>query len=168
MTRSRGIREPHEPISDKETIIMSTAWKDGLTASAIVIRLRMAGFRRSRSSVCGKLHRLGLMDPAQPKRGQARKVPKPVKEPVLVKSDIGEPKPALADKQGAPIATPEAIDDSMCHWPYGEVGTADFHYCGHPGNPYCPEHARKSRQNKTEKKDALTRRVGSQRGFSNY
>ena len=34
-----------------------------------------------------------------------------------------------------------------CEWPFGEVGTDDFHFCGKktaPGKPYCARHCRRA------------------------
>lgn len=37
------------------------------------------------------------------------------------------------------------ISDKNCRWPLGDVGAADFHFCGtspHDGLPYCKDHAK--------------------------
>lgn len=33
-------------------------------------------------------------------------------------------------ESGAPIGTAD-LKDNHCRWPHGDVGAADFHYCGH-------------------------------------
>jgi GcrA cell cycle regulator len=45
-----------------------------------------------------------------------------------------------------------------CHWPEGDPGDLDFHFCGAPvatpGRPYCEEHERRAYNPKPTKTDA--------------
>jgi len=123
-------------------------WNEGYSASQIA--QQMPG--RTRSMVCGKLHRLGLLGSGlldKPKMPVFRGHPAANVARALPKAPKPEPAPAeLASWVGedGQFATLETIADNQCHWPIGEPGDKDFHYCGHQGKPYCAAHARKGHQ----------------------
>jgi|WetSurMetagenome_2_1015567.scaffolds.fasta_scaffold00693_24 GcrA cell cycle regulator len=55
------------------------------------------------------------------------------------------PKPIVTVEEEPRAADLQLIDlsPSMCRWPLGEPGTAEFHFCGDPredGRPYCRKH----------------------------
>ena len=78
----------------------------------------------SRNAIIGKLHRLGL---------SVARVRKPV--PTLIASEKA-PRAGITIMQLTPYT---------CRWPLGDVGSADFAYCGGvslEGCPYCAEHAK--------------------------
>lgn len=68
-------------------------------------------------------------------------VPKPPKVVAPTAPPVELPPLRLAN--GALIGTMD-LRRSMCRWPYGEVASAAFHYCGHPiaesGRVYCEFH----------------------------
>lgn len=140
-------------------------WSDGFSCSQIAARLGR-GF--TRNSVIGKVHRLGLSGrvtlsrkphpprrtyaarPRQPKslghpwnpvqqlkhepwiRQQEPVIPPDERQPILVRKDDG-------------LHANDKLTETSCRWPCGDVGDADFGFCGHtkvPGLPYCAPHAR--------------------------
>jgi GcrA cell cycle regulator len=58
-----------------------------------------------------------------------------------------EPEPELVDNV-IPLSqrcTILELNESTCHWPVGDPGTADFYFCGGKavtGQPYCAFHCR--------------------------
>lgn len=49
----------------------------------------------------------------------------------------------VAGGAGSPLPSAPSVSFSLCHFPVGEVGEADFHFCAEPvkqGSPYCAEH----------------------------
>ena len=126
-----------------ETIeLLTKFWNEGLSCSTISNRL---GPRFTRNAVIGKVHRLHL----------ARRNPSPppgvgptptislapiVKKPVPVK--LVPPQPARTLHDG-PVTLLD-LGPQMCKWPIGDVGSSDFHFCGHKHDgdgPYCEYHA---------------------------
>lgn len=147
-----------------ETIeLLTKLWNEGLSCSTISNRL---GPRFTRNAVIGKVHRLHLArrNPSPPPGTGRRKVrhqalgegteaaaksarPTPtislapiVKKPVPVK--LVPPQPARTLHDG-PVTLLD-LGPQMCKWPIGDVGSSDFHFCGHKHDgdgPYCEYHA---------------------------
>jgi GcrA cell cycle regulator len=70
----------------------------------------------TKNAVVGKVHRLGL-----PKRLS----------------------PIAAKEPPAEVIRLDGLGMDMCSWPFGEPGTDNFRFCGHPAvseKPYCAEH----------------------------
>ncbi len=101
-------------------------WATGATTSEIGRMLNI-----TKNAVVGKSHRLGLPGRPSPiKREIAKAPPSPTPPPTMVKT----PPPAVVEYDGPP-----------CQWPFGEPGTADFHFCGAPAipdRPYCDKHCK--------------------------
>jgi GcrA cell cycle regulator len=74
---------------------------------------------KSRNSCIGKARRLGLVCKNSP--GGTKKLI----EPVTMPSDT------------AGVSLMELTNDT-CRWPIGDVGAADFHFCGHPPKKDAP------------------------------
>ena len=131
---------------------VSALWKSGLAASLIGEELG-----RSRNSVIGKIHRMGLCNASRPQEIRIRK--KPVYQP--------RPKKPRAAFTPAPedrslIANPDRLHpfdaaipkkqrrqtweltDKTCKFPVGVPGASDFFHCGGrslEGYVYCADHA---------------------------
>jgi GcrA cell cycle regulator len=114
------------------------------------------GGGRSRSSIIGKIHRLGLAGRGLPKQSiSGKRYGVPGQPQSLIRNRQVRVKPrrqalaalapeleALRLPDGARIGTMD-LKDCHCRWPHGDVGSPDFHYCGHPplsGQPYCAHH----------------------------
>ena len=74
---------------------------------------------KTKNSIIGKAHRMGL---------------------------TSRPSPIVRQPNRAATVNPSL---KQCQWPFGDVGDADFHFCGAPvfeHAPYCPTHLIKSRR----------------------
>jgi GcrA cell cycle regulator len=111
-------------------------WSAGKTAAAISQAL--GGI--TRCAVLGKIFRLRLAPAARARSGPgdapARRRPgKPPPPPVSTKLR----RKTLLD-----------LNNECCRWPYGELGSRQFFFCGAPGAdvghgiPYCAEHMRRA------------------------
>lgn len=118
-----------------------------------------AVFGITRNAVTGKVDRLGLTGRAcdvdnrskGAERREARKrlAAGRLHNPTRIlakraKSDPGLPavpfEAALAMPAIAPCALLD-LDDTKCHWPFGEPQSQAFHFCGGPAKgPYCAGH----------------------------
>lgn len=119
----------------------------GSTLSTAEIGRRMG---RSKSSIVGKAHRIGLEERPSPiRRGGVGAAPKPRRSngrPTLppLSSDAA-PTPRLPAVP-RPVWRPPVRaygKTRMCCWPLGEPGTRDFKFCDDPtlpGKPYCGDH----------------------------
>jgi GcrA cell cycle regulator len=64
-----------------------------------------------------------------------------------------------ADPVVAPVEQRRGIlelTDATCRWPHGDVGSADFYFCGGPalkGKPYCLHHCRMAYQPPGQRKE---------------
>ena len=151
--------------NDERVELLKKLWADGLSASQIAGRLGGV----TRNAVIGKVHRLGLSGRAtssrssspRPRRTQA---PRQHRAPSLVFATRGnlalkpeyesepEPLPAAVQELVIPLherASILTLKESMCHWPIGDPGEEEFHFCGRKaGNsmPYCEHHARMAYQ----------------------
>jgi GcrA cell cycle regulator len=116
-------------------------WAEGCSASEIA---RVIG-AVSRSAVLSKLHQIGLMGNRKGD-SQTRLYKVPLKPHAMIESRaLSDPEPRRIDGQPVTLLTCAAHD---CRWPYGDVGTADFHICANPVetdlSPYCDYHRRKA------------------------
>lgn len=135
---------------------------EGLSAS--MIAERMPG-NRSRNSIIGRQHRLGIMGKQTQRKKRASRLPiKPT--PVYDRHTLAatsahvralrslEAKMRYAETSKAMRETPSEVEPLMiplldlephhCRWPIGDVGADDFGFCGHPkraGVSYCEFHA---------------------------
>lgn len=101
----------------------------------------------TRNAVIGKIARIGL---TRPKKTIQRMERRPVAERRR-RIDRGCSKPPMPVVEAAPIDMPIGqrcgildLDSTKCRWPVGEVGTADFFYCGAVAvtdRPYCIGHS---------------------------
>lgn len=131
---------------------LRTLWLDGISARAIGARLG-----RTRSSILGKISRLGLVG-QQPRKLRAvapRQRPRRKARPA--RTHVWQPRPQnirpqrpepVADLAHAPAPRLLAVHElapSECHWPYGDQPIL---FCGAEsfGLVYCPYHARMARR----------------------
>jgi GcrA cell cycle regulator len=147
--------------NDERVELLKKLWAEGLSASQIASRLGGV----TRNAVIGKVHRLGLSGRAtssrsaspRPRRVQA---PRQHRAPSLLFGTRGnvalkpvfeeevEPAPAPVQELYIPPAERASIltlKEAMCHWPIGDPGEEEFHFCGRKTSgslPYCEHHAR--------------------------
>jgi GcrA cell cycle regulator len=118
----------------------------------------------TRNAVIGKVHRLGLSGRGAPHRERRSRPSTPRRSVSAVLRRASAPSeivpvqtenmqvavdPVPAENvPHRPHGNPASIftlTDSTCHWPIGDPGTEDFHFCGLPavpGTPYCEACAR--------------------------
>lgn len=145
--------------------LLKKLWADGLSCS--IIAARLGGV--TRNAVIGKVSRLGLTgritthrQPTRPKAAMRRARIAGLQRAKLFLSPVqklkGEPfvpqpEPVIPPHERQPILVRkddglhanDALTPESCRWPCGDVGDADFGFCGHtkvPGLPYCAPHAR--------------------------
>jgi GcrA cell cycle regulator len=158
-----------------ETIqALTTLWSKGETAAAIA---RFIG-GVNRNAVIGKAHRLKLppqRDKTVPKQARRLRscrtsrshglVSSRSHDPALPRAPGRRPNQTVAKalpplSESPPIKT-ASLTAKHCHWPEGDPGSHDFHYCGRPvllGRFYCPHHyarAHKTRKNNSSDSNAL-------------
>jgi GcrA cell cycle regulator len=156
--------------TDDNVTKLKSLFVEGLSASEIAARLPGAF---TRNAVIGKLTRLNLEKRPRPPRAskeamsivrdrqvRVAKLPAARDLPhhtILTSSPpcVGYSKPA-APPRPVVIEEPKPTGEitilhltrNTCRWPIGDVGRADFHFCGHPPRdektPYCPYHAKKA------------------------
>ncbi len=152
--------------TDERIELLRKLWLDGMSASRIASELANG---LTRNAVIGKVYRLGLSGRAKPSElveaaPKARVRPAPrmaVAAPPAVLVVRGNtalafcPVPVEAEPVAAALedvvvafAAPVTIVDlreSMCRWPIGDPGAADFRFCGAAkrvgAGPYCAHHA---------------------------
>ena len=100
----------------------------------------------SRSSVCGKLFRLGIArsGPRILRVGEGKSSPKPQvrlgpqkKLAPIKKKPMPEPTPVAVEPKNIPLTSCGLFD---CRWPTAFMG--EHLFCGHEGRPYCAAHAK--------------------------
>lgn len=111
-------------------------WDKGLSASQIAKELAEGV---TRNAVIGKAHRMGLASR-----------PSPVKSDPAKRAAAAAKKKAAPKKEAVKVAAPATgkvsildLTESMCKWPIGHPGEANFHFCGKPSQPtfpYCANH----------------------------
>jgi GcrA cell cycle regulator len=141
--------------------LLRKLWAEGLSASQIAKQLTGV----TRNAVIGKVHRLGLAGRATPSRPAKRPV-RPAR-PRVVSPTAPRMRPATSnlpaviipdleplrfeDGKSASVLT---LNESMCKYPIGDPGDADFAFCGRGAcaGPYCADHARLAYQPSQAKK----------------
>lgn len=140
--------------TDEKTQGLKDLWKRGFSASQVADRLGGV----SRSSVLGKVHRLGLAKRSHPNNAEktARKARR--SRPTPVASPVVAPKTHVrAAVNTAPLPSDPAPHERVqtllllkprhCRWPFGHVGEPGFGFCGRrrrTGSAYCDAHWRRS------------------------
>ena len=151
--------------NDERVELLKKLWAEGLSASQIAGRLGGV----TRNAVIGKVHRLGLSGRATSPRSASPRprrnhVPRQNRSPSLLFGTRGntalkaaydaEPEflPAPVEELVIPLherASILTLKESMCHWPIGDPGDPEFHFCGRKKSgaiPYCDYHARRAYQ----------------------
>lgn len=158
-------------IWDAEGVIdfLKERYNDGASAADIAAKINAKwGCEITRSSVLGKLHRMGLVrSPTsvraamragarlQAKRDRAAQA-LPKREPTVRQSTLAavmervplDPIPAAENPADFPDrVTLQKLTDKSCRWPIGDPQHEDFGFCGKDkvtGLPYCEHHARRA------------------------
>jgi len=131
--------------------LLKKLWAEGLSASQIA---RTMG-EVTRNAVIGKVHRLGLSGRATTSRSDRPRrtaLPKPMPKPVVTEPEIIT-EATLANGDFATVMT---LSSTMCRWPIGDPGAAEFHFCGNgteAGAPYCEAHVRLAYQPAQSRRD---------------
>lgn len=127
--------------TDEEVETLRKLWSDGFSFGRIALRIG-----KSRSAVSGKLDRISAgsrptinaisfavsgKSPTNPRR-----LPKPKQVGLL---------PVLRDGKQLTLLD---LRHNECRYPIDDE--APFHFCGHPGFPYCEFHARLCTQKKVQ------------------
>jgi GcrA cell cycle regulator len=151
--------------TDERVELLKKLWAEGLSASQIAGRLGGV----TRNAVIGKVHRLGLSGRATSSRSSSPRprrthVPRAARTPSLMFGTRGnaalkpqfemelDPAPAPLEELVIPLnerASIMTLKEQMCHWPIGDPGEPDFHFCGRKSLgqlPYCEHHARMAYQ----------------------
>jgi GcrA cell cycle regulator len=149
--------------TEERVELLKKLWAEGLSASQIAGRLGGV----TRNAVIGKVHRLGLSGRATSSRSSSPRprrshVPRANRTPSLVFGTRGatalkpfyetEPEPMTLEELVIPLherASILTLKESMCHWPIGDPGEPEFHFCGRKSCgslPYCEHHARMAYQ----------------------
>lgn len=133
--------------TDAAVETLTRLWRQGdLSAAMIARRLGV-----TRNAVLGKIHRLGLSQPLQPRPPAIARPPRPAKpRPVASARRAPPSEPARtsarpgAETEPGLVARLEDLPTRACHWPLGDPQAAGFAFCGRRAEtgPYCPAHAR--------------------------
>jgi GcrA cell cycle regulator len=113
-------------------------WDKGLSASQIAKELSEGV---TRNAVIGKAHRMGLASRPSPVKSDPAKRA----AAAAAKKKAAAPKKSPATKVAPTTGKVSILDltESMCKWPIGHPGEANFHFCGKPSQPtfpYCANH----------------------------
>jgi GcrA cell cycle regulator len=113
-------------------------WDKGLSASQIAKELAEGV---TRNAVIGKAHRMGLASRPSPVKSDPAKRA----AAAAAKKKAAAPKKSPATKVAPTTGKVSILDltESMCKWPIGHPGEANFHFCGKPSQPtfpYCANH----------------------------
>jgi GcrA cell cycle regulator len=150
--------------------LLKKLWAEGKSGTDIATALaqQFPGFRKTRSAIIGKAHRLGLAERASPSR-PARPAKRVARKHVGAGADKSQmkalivamkPRPEplrespvtpLPDADGARVTVTTARP-GQCRYPYGDPKDADFCFCAHPteeGATYCAAHRRLAYQPET-------------------
>lgn len=122
---------------------LKTLWAEGYSASAVA---RTLGDGVSRNAVLSKIHRMGFAarspDLLRPIQRQHHPRPRQSRS----NGDGAEMHAPLQDKQpSSPAPEPigpvaESAERGCCQYIHGDVGSATWRMCGHPGFPWCDYH----------------------------
>jgi GcrA cell cycle regulator len=145
---------------DREVLLRQLWGVKGWSARRIAAEI--GGFEQcvdgGKCAVIGKARRLGLVqiNRSPNTRPMTPRIPKPKThhtaahlakrraEAVQMPSERALPEPAPPVFSATPCSL-EELDDTKCHWPIGEPGTPEFHFCGGGAldrAPYCMGHMR--------------------------
>ena len=152
--------------NEERVELLKKLWAEGLSASQIASRLGGV----TRNAVIGKVHRLGLSGRATSSRSSS---PAPAAG-ACAEGNTGrlrfcsgraairrlkpeyeaefDPLPLPVEELVIPLnerASILTLKEAMCHWPIGDPGEPEFHFCGRKsigGLPYCEHHARMAYQ----------------------
>lgn len=128
-----------------------------MSASAIArVFSRQFNSALTRGAIIGKAHRMGLerLSPHKSYGGRPRSAqPKMTRQPRPKASPRTPAAPARVQPEAVVVALAPSplmlsvmtINDSQCHYPFGDPKRGDFGYCGHrvrPGSSYCEHHHR--------------------------
>lgn len=122
--------------SDENTEILKIRWAQGASAGVIGKELGL-----SRQSITSKVDRLGL-----PTRETVIRVQYPRK--AIAPRPAFELPPQAVTADDIPLSQRKQLldlEDHHCRFPYGDVGTSEFFFCGGDavsGMPYCHAHCR--------------------------
>lgn len=136
------------------TEILAELCAEGLSAREIAERL---GGDVTRNSVIGRVHRLGLRLEKKPGGHRVKALASYARE--------AKPKRASAPPGTPPVSLRTPMIEAsfhVCRYPLWEdAGAPDYPVCGHPGYPYCPQHARlcEGRGTQSERDAAPKRRA---------
>lgn len=113
-------------------------WDKGLSASQIAKELAEGV---TRNAVIGKAHRMGLASRPSPVKSDPAKRA----AAAAAKKKAAAPKKAPATKVAPTTGKVSILNltESICKWPIGHPGEANFHFCGKPSQPtfpYCANH----------------------------
>jgi GcrA cell cycle regulator len=125
----------------------------GLSSTAIGAKL---GF--TRNAVCGARKRHGISPPPQP-APEARSAPRRGAAAADRSGALRRGLPRSAPQSPGPVRDPQPVGKDgvpllqlewwMCRWPLPQSHGSAMRFCGQPavtGQPYCGEHAQKSRR----------------------
>lgn len=122
--------------TDERVEKLRELWDKGLSASQIAKELAEGV---TRNAVIGKAHRMGLASrPSPVKADPAKRAATTAKKKVAAKKE-----PAKVSAPATGKVTILDLTESMCKWPIGHPGEANFHFCGKPSQPtfpYCAAH----------------------------
>ena len=113
-------------------------WDKGLSASQIAKELAEGV---TRNAVIGKAHRMGLASRPSPVKSDPAKRA----AAAAAKKKAVAPKKSPATKVAPTTGKVSILDltESICKWPIGHPGEANFQFCGKPSQPtfpYCANH----------------------------
>lgn len=110
----------------------------GRSHTAVLERLREEGFVTKAKAFVVDEPRYRAVIPERPAPSQPTLKPDRLRLPFKLRvKGLEEP--------GAGRVTMANVSNNTCRWPIGDVGDADFHFCGHQpheGLTYCKHHAR--------------------------
>lgn len=144
--------------SDQAERILRQHWAEGCTANEVSFELAKAGIHKTRNSIIGKVHRLGLARrmPSPPKKhskkARATTVPKVKRTYSRPATVVKKPKPLKPTKVKPDDAkrigpTLMQLERRSCRWPVGKKTGAEQMFCGEnsdEGSSYCCEHRKRS------------------------
>lgn len=165
--RQRPVRGKPKPWPDSHVSKLLTYWRMGTPASQIADLLPVnpnTGVAYSRSSILGKLHRMGETGNAQirvsrkPRRrrqaGRKRRRESTIRRAVRrVDKALNQPAVFLPGKSNRPFIGPVVplveLKAGQCKWPHGDPAKPSFGFCGNTcprDRSYCDAHQLVSRR----------------------
>jgi GcrA cell cycle regulator len=131
---------------------INTAWACSITRSSVLGKLHRLGLVRSPATVRHTM-RAGARMKAKMDRREPKKAQPTVKQSALAAVLERAPREP-APKEENPADFPDRVKlqdltERACRWPIGDPLKEDFGFCGHAkvrGLPYCEQHARRAYQ----------------------